>query len=254
MAWFKWSRVLASKEKGGLGVASLFALNRALLFKWIWCFHNDKNSLWARFNGALYGICGDVWRGDSNFKSCFPRLYALETDKKISVADKLNQNEVGSTLRRLPRNGVEMDQYTALAEILEGVILPDMFDRWIWALTGSGKFSVSSSRKFIDEQSIIARVSSKQRWILEGICYVAWWLIWNYPNKFLFDFKSPPKEIIFDTLVSKSFDWCRYRSKASLNRVECRHLSPPWRSAAAVENTAVAPKKLLPPLLNILCC
>nr|GEW82329.1 hypothetical protein [Tanacetum cinerariifolium] len=153
MAWFKWSRVLASKEKGGLGVASLFALNRALLFKWIWRFHNDKNSLWARFVGALFWE--DVWMGYSNFKSCFPRLYALETDKKISVVDKLNQNEVGSTLRRLPRNGVEMDQYTALAEILEVVILPDMSDRWIWALTGSGDFSVSSSRKFIDEQSII---------------------------------------------------------------------------------------------------
>nr|GEZ75668.1 RNA-directed DNA polymerase, eukaryota, reverse transcriptase zinc-binding domain protein [Tanacetum cinerariifolium] len=53
MAWFKWSSVLASKEKGGLGVACLFALNRALLFKWIWHFHNDKNSLWARFIGAL---------------------------------------------------------------------------------------------------------------------------------------------------------------------------------------------------------
>nr|GEY23885.1 RNA-directed DNA polymerase, eukaryota, reverse transcriptase zinc-binding domain protein [Tanacetum cinerariifolium] len=84
--------------------------------------------------------------------------------KKISVADKLNQNEVGSTLRRLPRNGVEMDQYTALAEILEGVILPDMSDRWIWALTGPGEFSVSSSRKFIDEQSIIG-VNQQSRWI-----------------------------------------------------------------------------------------
>ncbi|GJR36990.1 hypothetical protein Tco_1212674 [Tanacetum coccineum] len=32
------------------------------------------------------------------------------------------------------------------------------------------------------------------------------------------------------------------------------NLSPPRRSAAAVENTDAAPKKLLPPLLNILCC
>ena len=33
--WVRWNNVLASKEKGGLGVSILFALNRALLFKWI---------------------------------------------------------------------------------------------------------------------------------------------------------------------------------------------------------------------------
>nr|GFB92490.1 RNA-directed DNA polymerase, eukaryota, reverse transcriptase zinc-binding domain protein [Tanacetum cinerariifolium] len=31
--WVKWNNVLASKEKGGLGVLSLYALNRALMFK-----------------------------------------------------------------------------------------------------------------------------------------------------------------------------------------------------------------------------
>ncbi|GJS40236.1 hypothetical protein Tco_0565279 [Tanacetum coccineum] len=31
--WVKWNKVLDSKEKGGLGVSSLYALNRALLFK-----------------------------------------------------------------------------------------------------------------------------------------------------------------------------------------------------------------------------
>ncbi|GKD14654.1 hypothetical protein Tco_1199061, partial [Tanacetum coccineum] len=33
--WVKWNKVLASKEKGGLGVSSFYALNRALLFKWV---------------------------------------------------------------------------------------------------------------------------------------------------------------------------------------------------------------------------
>nr|GEY37872.1 hypothetical protein [Tanacetum cinerariifolium] len=32
--WVKWKHALASKDKCGLGVASLFALNRALMFKW----------------------------------------------------------------------------------------------------------------------------------------------------------------------------------------------------------------------------
>nr|GEW21572.1 RNA-directed DNA polymerase, eukaryota [Tanacetum cinerariifolium] len=33
--WVSWNKVLTSKEKGGLGVSSLFALNKALMFKWI---------------------------------------------------------------------------------------------------------------------------------------------------------------------------------------------------------------------------
>ncbi|GJZ83031.1 hypothetical protein Tco_0648204 [Tanacetum coccineum] len=34
ITWVKWSKVLAAKHYGGLGVSSFFALNRALLFKW----------------------------------------------------------------------------------------------------------------------------------------------------------------------------------------------------------------------------
>nr|GFD22458.1 RNA-directed DNA polymerase, eukaryota, reverse transcriptase zinc-binding domain protein [Tanacetum cinerariifolium] len=34
--WVKWKHALASKDKIGLGVSSLFAINRALMFKWVW--------------------------------------------------------------------------------------------------------------------------------------------------------------------------------------------------------------------------
>ncbi|GKC73223.1 putative reverse transcriptase domain-containing protein, partial [Tanacetum coccineum] len=36
MSLIGWKKILASKQNGGLGVSSLFALNHALLFKWIW--------------------------------------------------------------------------------------------------------------------------------------------------------------------------------------------------------------------------
>ncbi|GKA57735.1 RNA-directed DNA polymerase, eukaryota [Tanacetum coccineum] len=32
--WVKWNKLLAPKDKGGLGISSFYALNRALLFKW----------------------------------------------------------------------------------------------------------------------------------------------------------------------------------------------------------------------------
>ena len=37
-SWIKWSSVVSAKEKGGRGVASLYALNRGLLLKWMWRF------------------------------------------------------------------------------------------------------------------------------------------------------------------------------------------------------------------------
>ncbi|GJY20567.1 hypothetical protein Tco_0393133 [Tanacetum coccineum] len=35
VSWVAWDKVLASKKKGGLGVSSFLALNRALILKWL---------------------------------------------------------------------------------------------------------------------------------------------------------------------------------------------------------------------------
>ncbi|GKC12731.1 RNA-directed DNA polymerase, eukaryota [Tanacetum coccineum] len=138
LSYVKWNNVLTSKEKGGLGVSSLYALNKALMFKWVWRFTTQKNSLWARVVIAIHGEDGkigtcsksghksiwrdivqvmdaykkqgtdlynfiqkklgngantlfweDVWCGNMALKQKYPRLYALELDKKVVVADKL---------------------------------------------------------------------------------------------------------------------------------------------------------------------
>nr|GEY88389.1 RNA-directed DNA polymerase, eukaryota, reverse transcriptase zinc-binding domain protein [Tanacetum cinerariifolium] len=60
MIWFKWNNVLASKLKGGLGVLSLYALNRALMFKWVWRFTTQRSSLWARVIKAIHGDDGKM--------------------------------------------------------------------------------------------------------------------------------------------------------------------------------------------------
>ncbi|GJV32589.1 RNA-directed DNA polymerase, eukaryota [Tanacetum coccineum] len=213
MAWFKWDKVLMSKAKGGLGVSSFFALNRALLFKWIWRFHNNSDALWSKFIRALHGNCGGLvnrsnaphtsvwrsiiseigslrikgvdlmqflnkkvgsglktsfweesWRGDMSFKAKFPRVFALESDKKIDVATKMSHNDLGFSLRRSPRDGVELEQFTSLNLLLAGTSLSLSDDRWIWSLVGSGEFSVASARKLIDD-SRFGGSSHKTRWI-----------------------------------------------------------------------------------------
>ncbi|GJY67261.1 RNA-directed DNA polymerase, eukaryota [Tanacetum coccineum] len=59
-SWIKWEKVLASKDKGGLGVSSLFALNRGLLIKWVWRFFNKESSLWKKVIVAIHGADGNI--------------------------------------------------------------------------------------------------------------------------------------------------------------------------------------------------
>ncbi|GJS59377.1 RNA-directed DNA polymerase, eukaryota [Tanacetum coccineum] len=53
-----WRKIFASKKKGGLGLSCYFALNRALLIKWIQPFISNGSSLWYRFIKAIYGARG----------------------------------------------------------------------------------------------------------------------------------------------------------------------------------------------------
>nr|GEY17594.1 RNA-directed DNA polymerase, eukaryota [Tanacetum cinerariifolium] len=55
IAWVKWAKVLASKKHGGLGVSSFYALNRALLLKWVWRYLSRDGSLWYRVINAIHG-------------------------------------------------------------------------------------------------------------------------------------------------------------------------------------------------------
>nr|GEY18060.1 RNA-directed DNA polymerase, eukaryota [Tanacetum cinerariifolium] len=55
ISWIKRAKVLASKDHGGLGVSSFYALNMALLSKWVWRFLSRDNSIWFRTTHAIHG-------------------------------------------------------------------------------------------------------------------------------------------------------------------------------------------------------
>nr|GEW38227.1 RNA-directed DNA polymerase, eukaryota [Tanacetum cinerariifolium] len=55
ITWISWDKVLASNKNGSLGVLSFYALNRALLLKWVWRFLSQDGSPWYRVIQALYG-------------------------------------------------------------------------------------------------------------------------------------------------------------------------------------------------------
>nr|GEZ00843.1 RNA-directed DNA polymerase, eukaryota [Tanacetum cinerariifolium] len=141
-------------EKGGLGVSSLYALNRGLMFKWRWRFYMQNTSLWVRVINAIHGDDGKVggyvkdgakscWLSIVNeinslkdkgkaLKNRYPRIYSLETCKLITVGMKLAYTSLDSSFRR--------------------------------ALESSEDFSVASVRKVIDDKSL-SEVDSNTQWI-----------------------------------------------------------------------------------------
>nr|GEX05650.1 RNA-directed DNA polymerase, eukaryota [Tanacetum cinerariifolium] len=125
-SWINWSNVLADKAKGGLGVSSLYALNRGLMIKWLCRFYAQNTSLWVRVVKAIHG---EDEGGSEYFVSI---LFML-----VKHYERDMVREVG---------------------------LVPMSDRYIWSLEGSGDFSVASIRKVIDDKFLL-NVSSKTRWV-----------------------------------------------------------------------------------------
>nr|GEZ21641.1 RNA-directed DNA polymerase, eukaryota, reverse transcriptase zinc-binding domain protein [Tanacetum cinerariifolium] len=116
-SWVKWDNVLTSRDKGGLGVASLYALNRG---------------------GVI--------------KELFPRLYALELHKHVTVCMKLMALSLDNSFRRKVRSGVKESQFNSLLEIVRIINLVPCEDRYFWSLKSEGDYSVASIRKLIDEK------------------------------------------------------------------------------------------------------
>nr|GEU59843.1 RNA-directed DNA polymerase, eukaryota, reverse transcriptase zinc-binding domain protein [Tanacetum cinerariifolium] len=198
--WVKWKLVMASKGRGGLGVSSLYALNRGLLFKWLWRFYSQDSSLWTRVIKAIHGVDGkadvikkagntscwlniihevrvlkntgidlkkymhiklgngantafwkDNWSKKGKLKTIFPRLYALESNKLITVGTKLGDSNVTDSFRRTPRGGVEQQQLDEMVTLINSISLAHMANRMCWDLESLGEFSIASVWKMIDD-------------------------------------------------------------------------------------------------------
>ncbi|GKD20827.1 hypothetical protein Tco_1222530 [Tanacetum coccineum] len=130
MAWISWNKVLASKKYGGLGVSTFYALNRALLFKWLDIIR-EVTVLRTKGINLLDFIRKKVgeepWLDDLALKHKFPRLYALDNYKQITVVEKI----MVDTFRRPPRGGAEEEQFGFLLFRMDDLILTNILDRWV---------------------------------------------------------------------------------------------------------------------------
>nr|GFC76954.1 RNA-directed DNA polymerase, eukaryota, reverse transcriptase zinc-binding domain protein [Tanacetum cinerariifolium] len=102
--WVAWDKVLASKKHGGLGVSSYYALNRALLLKWVWHFISQD-----------------------------------ERTKSASVAVKKGASSLNASFQRQVRDGVKSHQWSELnslldiCSVLDDLFLPSSNEATRWA-------------------------------------------------------------------------------------------------------------------------
>ncbi|GKE78477.1 hypothetical protein Tco_1544597, partial [Tanacetum coccineum] len=61
----------------------------------------------------------DNWLNNTVLKHQFPRLFALESSKQITVADKLRSESLDTSYRRAPRVGIEEEQQQLLRSHIE---------------------------------------------------------------------------------------------------------------------------------------
>ncbi|GKB43110.1 hypothetical protein Tco_0888052 [Tanacetum coccineum] len=66
-------------------------------------------------DGTNTSFWKDVWLAESPLNLCYPRLFALEDDKLVSVSDKIQAPSLSDSFRRPPRGGIEDSQLTSLA-------------------------------------------------------------------------------------------------------------------------------------------
>ncbi|GJW38359.1 hypothetical protein Tco_0064204 [Tanacetum coccineum] len=90
LSMISWQQILASKKKG---------INLHPLMK-------KKVG-----NGAQTWFWEDPWIIDSPLRQTYPRMYALEKVKHVSIADKPNDVSLTDSFRRSPRGGLEEEQY-----------------------------------------------------------------------------------------------------------------------------------------------
>nr|GFB45628.1 hypothetical protein [Tanacetum cinerariifolium] len=106
----------------------------------------------------------DIWILDSPLYVQFPRLFALESVKDISVAVKWGAPSLDASFRRRARDGDESNQWFDFCSMLDSVTLSSSPDRIFCDLNGEGEFRVKDISSSIDD-TCLPSSDSATRWV-----------------------------------------------------------------------------------------
>ncbi|GKB64299.1 RNA-directed DNA polymerase, eukaryota [Tanacetum coccineum] len=76
----------------------------------------------------------------------------------------MNHASMVDTFRHPPRGDAEEEQLNFLLSRMDGLILTNIPDRWVWSLEANGEFSVKFVRQLIDD-SILPNEEVATRWV-----------------------------------------------------------------------------------------
>nr|GEV06651.1 RNA-directed DNA polymerase, eukaryota [Tanacetum cinerariifolium] len=154
VTWVNWKEALLSKERGRLGVSSLYAMNRGLLFEWIWRFCTQVNTLWARIIKAIHGVDGRI---GVNSREMGNPWRSRKTSGVMKVRLRIGFRE----FMLLSRASISWLRQSFLSQLCR-ILSED--NREIWGLENTGEFSVASIRRLIDDK-MLSSLECKTRWI-----------------------------------------------------------------------------------------
>ncbi|GJW46936.1 RNA-directed DNA polymerase, eukaryota, reverse transcriptase zinc-binding domain protein, partial [Tanacetum coccineum] len=235
--WIKWNKVLAPKDKGGLGISSFYALNRALLFKWVWRFHTQSSSLWAKVIKGIHGEDDKIGKNISNYQSSIwlDIVREMESLKYQGLLEEV-LNSLNSMLYKTRRVMIEkiLPSVSSKTRWLNAVPIKVNIHAWKVKLDCLPT-RLNISRRGMNNDSILCPICDKEvessnhiffachfareiftrisTWwdvpFIEMSTYEEWllWLsnlrprcIWSFRNKNIFGLELPKKEFIFDDI------------------------------------------------------
>ncbi|GJS12101.1 RNA-directed DNA polymerase, eukaryota, reverse transcriptase zinc-binding domain protein, partial [Tanacetum coccineum] len=166
--WISWNSTLTSKDKGGLGIGSLYSLNHALIQKWRWRFLHNPHALWARLIVDIHGPNEDSSSFFSHIKNkgVWSRIVG-----SINIMHEKGFIPLSSMQRRV-NNGISTKfwydtwnngwhivwsrnvSYGNTANLLDNLLknstLNDSDDAWVW-YSGNSSFTAKDARGKIDD-------------------------------------------------------------------------------------------------------
>ncbi|GJS33617.1 RNA-directed DNA polymerase, eukaryota, reverse transcriptase zinc-binding domain protein [Tanacetum coccineum] len=135
---------------GGLDIGSLKSFKLALLHKWRWSFHTNRDSLWVKVIYAFHGSEGGFDQNGCKFNGIWSRIVGTSNYlhsssilpmESIRFQWNWSRNDLGT------RNSTYLNHL--LAEISHIEVREGM-DKCIWYIAHDGTFTVSSLRRIID--------------------------------------------------------------------------------------------------------
>ncbi|GJT07374.1 hypothetical protein Tco_0841836 [Tanacetum coccineum] len=114
-----------------------------------WTGVDDNNKVYKSSTGLAGDILNEVRKLKVHFEAFYVLgIYALESNKDVTVCMKLNEPSIDNSFRRNIRGGIEQLQFKELTDLLLPIVLNTCFLQMVWCpLEGSGEISVASIQR-----------------------------------------------------------------------------------------------------------